>query len=137
MKITLRILMGLGALICFVGSMNLLIKGAHGYLPDTVPPQLRLDNILRFVSGIYFALGFLITWATINVNKTGNLTYFVGLLVIFAGLGRLWSRIDLGSAGAYFDSMMYLEFVLGLAIMILKYFSAKKIDTLKAQAKKL
>ena len=106
--------------------MNLLIKGAHGYLPDTVPPQLRLDNVLRFVSGIYFALGFLITWATINVNKTGNLTYFVGLLVIFAGLGRLWSRIDLGSAGEYFDSMMYLELVLGLAIMILKYFKHGK-----------
>ena len=125
MKTTLRILMGLVALICFVGSLNLLIQGTQGYLPETLPPQLELDNIWRFVSGIYFALGFLIAWSTINIDKTGNLTYFVGLLVIFAGLGRLWSTIDVGSAGTYFDSMMYLEFVLGTGIIILKYFSTK------------
>jgi hypothetical protein len=51
----------------------------------------------------------------------GDLIYFVGVVVIFSGLGRLYSRIKVGSPGAYYDTMMVFEILLGLSIAALHY----------------
>ena len=47
--------------------------------------------------------------------------YFLGIIVAFSGLGRLYSRIKVGSAGTYFDFIMVLEIALGAAIVLLQY----------------
>jgi len=96
-------------------------KGAKSFLPEALPPQPRLDNLFRFLSGIYFALGFLMLWVTIHSSEAGDLLYFIGVIVFFSGIGRLYSRLKVGSAGTYYDSMMILEFVLGLSIILLNY----------------
>ena len=122
MEVTLRILLGIVSLICILGGANLLIKGTSSFLPDTIPPQRILDNLFRFLSGIYFGLGFLMTWVVFKFQEINNLTYFIGIVVICSGLGRLYSRIKLGSAGKYFDFMMIFEIILGITIALLQYF---------------
>lgn len=59
MDLTLQILLGVVSLICLFGGMNLLLKGAGSFLSDTIPVPPYLDNLFRFLSGIYFGLGFL------------------------------------------------------------------------------
>lgn len=122
MEITLRILLGVVAVICFLGGMNLLLKGAMKFLPKDTPPQLVLDNLVRFLAGIYFASGFLFTYAAIYTSVLGPMIYIFGVTVIFSGLGRAYSRLKIGSAGKYFDLIMAFEIVLGLSIIALKYF---------------
>lgn len=122
MELFLQILLGMVALICLLGGVNLMLKGAHSFLPKTVPPQPILDDLFRFLSGIYFGLGFLMTWVVIHFHEINDLIYFIGIVVIFSGLGRLYSRIKVGPAGKYFDSIMVVEIVLGITIVLLQYF---------------
>lgn len=121
MEIALKVLLGLVALICFLGGTNLMVKGTKSFLPDNVPPQPRLDNLFRFLSGIYIGLGFLMTWVTIHSRQMSDLICFVGVVVICSGLGRLYSRIKVGSPGSYYDIMMVVETLLGLSIIALRY----------------
>ena len=122
MDSALKILLGVVALICFLGGANLMIKGAGPFLRNNTSPQPVLDNLFRFLSGIYFGLGFLMTWVIFNFPGVNGLIYFVGIVVICSGLGRLYSRINVGPAGKYFDFIMIFEIVLGIAIVLLKYF---------------
>lgn len=121
MELALQILLGLVSLICLLGGLNLLIKGAGSFLPGTTATP-RLDNLFRFLSGIYFGLGLLMAWVVFNFYKLNDLIYFIGIVVIFSGLGRLYSRIKVGSAGRYFDNMMVFEIILGFSIILLQYF---------------
>ena len=122
MEVTLRILLGIVSLICILGGANLLIKGTSSFLPQNVPPQPILDNLFRFLSGIYFGLGFLMSWVVFEFHEINNLIYFIGIVVICSGLGRLYSRIKIGSAGRYFNFMMIFEIILGITIALLQYF---------------
>jgi len=122
MEIALQILLGLVAFICLAGGMNLLIKGTTSFLPEATAPQPTLDNLFRFLSGIYFALGFLMAYVVINVHEINTLIYFIGLVVIFSGLGRLYSRIKVGPSTKYLFYIMWFEILLGIAIIVLEYF---------------
>jgi len=117
------VLLGIVSLICFLGGLNILIKGAMYFLPKELPPQPVLDNLVRFLSGIYFGAGFLFAYSAFHASGLGNVVYFLGLMVFFSGIGRLYSRINTGTAGRYFDIIMAVEIILGLAIVLLKYFS--------------
>lgn len=122
MTALLQILLSGVSLICLAGGLNLLLKGAGSFLPTTIPSLRVLDNLFRFLSGIYFGLGFLVAWVVFNFQDTHSLIYFVGLVVIFSGAGRLYSRVGVGSAGKYFDYIMVFEMVLGMSIVLLQYF---------------
>lgn len=120
MLLTLRILLAAVALICFLGGANILLKGANYFLPKGTPPQLILDNLVRFLAGVYFGSGFLCVYAALHTATIGDVAYYLGLIVIFAGVGRLYSLYKVGSAGAYFVFVMVLEVLLGAAIMVLE-----------------
>ena len=122
MEITLQILLVIVSLICLLGGMNLLLKGAGSFLPKTVAVPPVLDNLFRFLSGIYFGLGFLMAFVVFNFHEVNNLIYFIGIVVIFSGLGRLYSRIKVGSGGKYLNFIMVFEILLGIAIVVLEYF---------------
>ncbi|MGV3632661.1 MAG: DUF4345 domain-containing protein [Bacteroidota bacterium] len=124
MTITLQILLGLVSLICFAGGLNLLLKGPGYFLPAKESASVVLDNLFRFLAGIYFGLSFLMAWIVFHVGEVSDLIYFIGLVVVFSGLGRLYSRIRVGKAGAYFDFIMLFEVLLGTTIMLLFYFRA-------------
>lgn len=118
MVIGIQIVLGLVALICLLGGFNLLNKGAMAFLPKDHPPAKELDNLFRFTSGIYFAMGFLLIHVVFNIAQYHTLLYFLGIIVFFAGVGRAWSMLRVGSAGNYHRAMMFLEMGLGLLVIV-------------------
>ena len=61
--------------------------------PDTVP---RLDNVHRFLAGVYLGSGFIALWAAITIRQQGVLVYLIALNVFLAGTGRLISMSIVG-----------------------------------------
>ena len=61
--------------------------------PETTP---RLDNVHRFLAGIYFGCGLICLWAGITVRQQGTLVILIGLAVFLAGSGRLLSMSIVG-----------------------------------------
>lgn len=121
METALQILLSLVTLICLLGGLNLLLKGAGYFLPaNTVTP--KLDNLFRFLSGIYFGLGFLLAYVVINIREINDLIYFIGIVVTFSGLGRFYSRVKVGPSGKYLFFIMWFEIILGIAIIVMEYF---------------
>lgn len=61
--------------------------------PDTSP---RLDNVHRFMAGVYFSTGLISLWAALTVREQGFLVYLLALGVLLAGAGRLVSIAKVG-----------------------------------------
>lgn len=61
--------------------------------PQTTP---RLDNVHRFMAGIYLGTGLICLWAALTIRKQGVLVYLLALGVLFAGIGRLVSISQVG-----------------------------------------
>lgn len=61
--------------------------------PDTSP---RLDNVHRFMAGVYLATGIICLWAGITIRQQGFLVYLLSLGVLLAGVGRLVSIAKVG-----------------------------------------
>src|SRR5207248_5100939 len=61
--------------------------------PDTSP---RLDNVHRFMAGVYLSTGLIALWAAFTVRQQGTLIYLIAVGVFLAGLGRLWSISKVG-----------------------------------------
>ena len=61
--------------------------------PDTTP---RLDNVHRFMAGVYFSTGIINFWAAVTIRQQGTLIYLLALGVLLAGVGRLVSISQVG-----------------------------------------
>ena len=71
--------------------------------PETSP---RLDNIHRFMAGVYFSMGPLAIWVAITIRKHNHLIFFLAFSVLMAGIGRLISMSIVGLPGEIF--LIYL-----------------------------
>jgi hypothetical protein len=76
------------AIAVFGGSLQLYLGQ-----PDTSP---RLDNVHRFMAGVYLSTGLICLWAGITVRQQGFLIYLLALGVLLAGIGRLISIAKVG-----------------------------------------
>ena len=61
--------------------------------PDTSP---RLDNVHRFMAGVYLSMGVICAWAAVTVSQQGMLVYLIAGGVFVAGCGRLLSMSKVG-----------------------------------------
>ena len=61
--------------------------------PDTSP---RLDNVHRFMAGVYLSTGLICLWAGLTIREQGFLVYLLALGVLLAGIGRLVSISKVG-----------------------------------------
>lgn len=61
--------------------------------PETSP---RLDNVHRFMAGVYLSTGLICLWAALTVRQQGTLVYLLALGVLLAGIGRLVSIAKVG-----------------------------------------
>lgn len=79
--------------------------------PDTSP---RLDNVHRFMAGVYLSTGLINLWAAITVRQQGFLIYLLALGVLLAGIGRLVSiaKVGLPSPPAVWLGYLVPELVL-------------------------
>ena len=83
--------------------------------PDTSP---RLDNVHRFMAGVYFSTGLINLWAAITIRQQGTLVYLLALGVLLAGIGRLVSisRVGLPKPTAVWLGYLIPELLLPFVI---------------------
>jgi len=61
--------------------------------PDTTS---RLDNIHRFMAGVYFTAGVTGLWAGITIRQQNTLVFLLALAAFLGGVGRLVSMSQVG-----------------------------------------
>ena len=61
--------------------------------PDT---SARLDNVHRFMAGVYLSTGLISLWAALTIRDQGTLVYLLAAGVLLAGIGRLVSIAKVG-----------------------------------------
>ncbi len=61
--------------------------------PEASP---RLDNIHRFMAGLYFSLGLISLWAAVTIRQQKTLVYLLAISVLSGGIGRLVSIYHIG-----------------------------------------
>jgi len=85
--------------------------------PDTSP---RLDNVHRFMAGVYFSTGLISAWAAWTIREQGALVYLIALGVLLAGCGRLVSisRVGLPEPHAVWLGYLVPELLLPFVIAI-------------------
>ena len=83
--------------------------------PDTSP---RLDNVHRFMAGVYLATGVISFWAARTIRQQGTLVYLLALGVLLAGIGRLVSMSQVGLPEPRAVWLAYLISELVLAVVI-------------------
>jgi hypothetical protein len=85
--------------------------------PDTAP---RLDNVHRFMAGVYLSTGFISLWAAFTIRQQGTLVYLLALGVFLAGVGRLVSinKVGLPKPAALWLCYLVPELVLPLIIAV-------------------
>ncbi|SEK07939.1 protein of unknown function [Variovorax sp. OK605] len=61
--------------------------------PETTP---RLDNVHRFMGGVYLSTGVISLWAALTIRQQGTLVYLIAFAVFMAAVGRLVSMAKVG-----------------------------------------
>ena len=88
-QIVVRVCLFLVAAIAMLGGTLQMALGQ----PDTLP---RLDNVHRFMAGVYLGTGLICLWAGMTVREQGFLVYLIALGVLLGGIGRLVSIAKVG-----------------------------------------
>lgn len=81
---TVRVCLFLVAAIAIFGGTLQMFLGQ----PETSP---RLDNVHRFMAGVYLSTGLISLWAAITIRQQGTLVYLLAAGVLLASIGRLVS----------------------------------------------
>jgi hypothetical protein len=110
------------ACLFIVAGISMLGGALQMYLgqPDT---SARLDNVHRFMAGVYFSSGLISLWAGITIREQGTLVYLIAFGVLLAGVGRLVSisRIGLPKPTAVWLGYLVPELTLPFVIAIAHY----------------
>ena len=91
--------------------------------PQTEP---RLDNVHRFMAGVYLSTGLISLWAAITVRQQGTLVYLLALGVFLAGMGRLLSisKVGLPKPTAVWLGYLIPELLLPVVIAVAHFLGA-------------
>jgi hypothetical protein len=112
-QIVVRICLCLVAAIAIFGGTLQMYLGQ----PDTLP---RLDNVHRFMAGVYLSTGFISLWAAVTIRQQGTLIYLLALGVFLAGCGRLVSisKVGLPKPAALWLGYLIPELLIPLIIAV-------------------
>lgn len=119
-QLVVRVCLFLVAAIAMFGGTVQMVLGQ----PDTSP---RLDNVHRFMAGVYLATGIISLWAAITIRQQGTLVYLLALGVLLGGVGRLVSvgRVGLPKPAAVWLGYLLPELVLPFVIAIAHHATAR------------
>ena len=112
----------LSAIALFGGTLQMVLGQ-----PDTSP---RLDNVHRFMAGIYFGCGLICLWAALIIQQQNTLVFLIAFSVFLAGCGRLLSISKVGIPEPHAVWLGYLVPELLLPLII----AAAQIVTNRASA---
>jgi hypothetical protein len=112
-QLVVRVCLFLVAAIAICGGTLQMVLGQ----PDTAP---RLDNVHRFMAGVYLSTGIISLWAAITIRQQGMLVYLLALGVLLAGLGRLLSisKVGLPEPRAVWLGYLVPELILPVVIAV-------------------
>lgn len=104
-----------GAIAIFGGSLQMYLGQ-----PDTSP---RLDNVHRFMAGVYLSTGFIFLWTGVTIRQQDFLIYLLALGILLAGIGRLVSisKVGLPKPTAVWLGYLVPELALPFIIAIAHY----------------
>jgi uncharacterized membrane protein len=107
----------LAAIIAMVGGALQFVLGQ----PDTSP---RLDNVHRFMAGVYFSTGLICLWAAVTVRTQSTLVYLLALGVFLGGTGRLVSmwKVGVPKPAAVWFAYLVPELCLPVLIVVAQAF---------------
>ena len=90
--------------------------------PDTSP---RLDNVHRFMAGIYLGTGLICLWAALTIRSQGLLVDLIALGVLMGGLGRVLSisKVGLPQPRGVWLGYLLPELLLPFVIVIARHAS--------------
>lgn len=110
------------AAIALMGGATQLVLGQ----PNTTP---RLDNIHRFMAGVYFSCGVISGWAALNIQKQQTLVFLIALAVLMGGIGRIVSISKVGIPEPTSVWMGYLipELAIPIIIVVAHLIAQKKL----------
>jgi Domain of unknown function (DUF4345) len=119
-KRVVQVILFLFAAIALFGGTVQMVLGE----PETTA---RLDNVHRFLAGIYFGCGLICAWAGFTVRQQGTLVYLIGAAVFLAGCGRLLSIsiVGLPQPSAVWLGYMIPELVLPWVMVAAHRFGGK------------
>jgi peptidoglycan/LPS O-acetylase OafA/YrhL len=85
--------------------------------PDTTP---RLDNVHRFMAGIYLGCGFIAAWAGATIRRQSELVWLLAVAVFLAAIGRLvsMSQVGLPQPAALWWTYLGAELLLPLVLVL-------------------
>jgi len=109
-----------GAIALFGGTLQMILGQ-----PNTTP---RLDNIHRFMAGVYLSMGIICTWTAWTVRIQSTLIYLISLGVFLAAGGRLVSIaiVGLPEPAPVWIGYLIPELVFPLIIIIAQIIRSRK-----------
>jgi hypothetical protein len=102
----------------FIVAAIALIGGTVQMVLGEPQTSARLDNVHRFMAGVYFSVGFINLWAAWTITRQGTLVYLLALGVLLAGIGRLVSISQVGLPEPHWVWLGYLIPELALPFVI-------------------
>ena len=101
--------------------------------PDTIP---RLDNVHRFMAGVYLSTGVIALWAGITVRQQDTLIYLLAFGVLMAAIGRLVSisKVGLPDPSALWLAYLVPELVLPVVMVMAHRTGNYAISAARVQA---
>lgn len=93
----------------------------------TISP--RLDNVHRFMAGVYFSMGLISFWAAWTIRSQGTLIYLIAFGVFMGAVGRLVSMSIVGIPEPQSLWLAYLtpELVIPVIILVAQIAGRKAI----------
>ncbi len=118
---TVQVCLFLVAAISFFGGSVQMYLGE----PQTTP---RLDNVHRFLAGVYFSMGPICLWTAWTIRQQGTLIYLIAFGVFMAAVGRLVSIsiVGLPEPRAVWLGYLIPELVFPLIITVAHTISRRK-----------
>ncbi|HXD41208.1 MAG TPA: DUF4345 domain-containing protein [Ramlibacter sp.] len=97
--------------------------------PDTMP---RLDNVHRFMAGVYLSTGVISFWAAVTIRRQGTLVFLLAFGVLMAGIGRLVSisQVGLPEPAAVWLGYLIPELLLPVVITVAQLAANRKRNAL-------
>src|SRR5436305_15015857 len=118
---TVQICLFVMAAIALIGGVLQMSLGQ----PDTTR---RLDNVHRFLAGIYLGCGFIAGWAAITIRRQGMLVYLIALAVFIAAIGRLISmaKVCLPEPAALWLAYVISELAIPVILVAGQYAASRR-----------
>lgn len=86
----------------------------------------RLDNVHRFLAGIYFSTGVISFWAARTIRQQGTLVYLLAFGVLLAGTGRL---VSISQVGLPQPAAVWLGYLIPELLLPFVIFFAQRAST--------